>query len=270
MRSIYGEQLSDDEISQSAASEVWVSANTRHTINGYMFGNLNEWTGILLPLNSRVRWNLLSMSLDSLTEETLSWEHNNVKDSTGYNTDYCTISSPGYGVVDMKPTNLGSSFLFMNTNDEKQSTGMIGMYSVIDDDSFNDGSSSSSSSGEMDHGTYSFAIIVIVLSVLGVIGLFLYSVSSSSLKIFSNSPDGLGDMSPIFLESSHHMIHQPSPTTAPSASSSSPSSSSPLGSSVELSSKNDHLTDRDTKLDKPPGASGGPSKVIYHVKHAEI
>jgi hypothetical protein len=271
MRSKYGNALSDDEMSQYAANEVWVSANTRHTINGYMFGNLNEWTGMMFPLHSRVRWNLLSMTRASLSYDSFSWEHNNVKDSTGHNTDYCTISSPGYGSMDMKPSTLGASFLFYNTNDDKRSSGMIGMYTVVDDGSYpdDDSSPSSSSSREMDQGTYSFAIVVIVLSVVGVIGLFLYSVSSSSFHFFSDSHGGLGDMSPIFLESSHHMIHHPQPTAPSSA----------AVSSVEMSpSKNiDQILGQDKKLDQSPPAGGtgtskaaGPSKVIYHVKHAEI
>lgn len=245
MRSKYGD-LSDDEISEYSSDSNWVTANIRHTINGYMYGNLNENNGMSLSLNSIVRWNILSVA-DTSTD-IITWEHNTVKDSTGHNSDYCSISTPGYSSVDMIPSSVGISMLFYNMNYDKQSSGMIAMYAVIDDDYKSNDNNDDSSLG-VSHSTRSFFIVVIVFSVIGVVGLLFYSASTTT------SPGS--DMSPILLESSHHVINPVRRDSAPSMemkSISAQSTSSPVDNSIALSEQQ--------------GSS--PSKVIYHVKHAEI
>jgi hypothetical protein len=283
MRSKYGDQLSDEDINQYASNSVWISANTRHTINGFMFGNINEYNGLSLSFNSLVRWNILSMASTStaITTDEITWEHNPVEDSTGHNSDYCTVSSPGYGSVMMKPisssSNTATSFLFYNTNYEKQSSGMIGMYAVSDDGYQSNVGQDTTSSLQMNQRTYTFFIVIIVLSVLVVLTLFYYSISPSSFRyLFPNSLGASGsDMSPILWDSSHHMMP---PLSSPTKDNNKPSSQ-PSDSTVST----DFPTSESNQTTAPGaespssgngaaahGSSPKSSKVVMHVKHAEI
>jgi hypothetical protein len=302
MRSKYGNQLSDDDINQYTSNSVWISANTRHTINGFMFGNINEYNGLSLSFNSLVRWNIISMASTNtaITTDEVSWEQNTVEDTSGHNTDYCTVSSPGYGSVNMKPITSSSSsgvssFLFYNTDYEKQSSGMIGRYAVIEDGyKSNIGEDNSPSSNlEMNQRTYSFFVVIIVLSVVAVLTLFYYSISPSSFRyLFPYDSFGGGsssmrsDMSPILWDSSHHMM--PPLSSAKNLNNNSSPSSSPLDLGV---STNHSTSESNQSLSASPSSSPGkgngnsaaangsspksstgsqPAKVVMHVKHAEI
>ena len=266
MRSKYGDQLSDDDINEYASDSDWISANTRHTINGFMFGNINEYNGLLLSFNSVVRWNILSTGSTNaaITTDEIVWEQNPVEDSTGHNSDYCTVSSPGYGSVNMKPTtysSTGTSFLFYNTDYEKQSSGMIGMYAVRDDGYQSTVDEDDSSSLNVNQRTYTFFIVIIVLSVLGVLTLFCYSISPSSFRYFNDSVGASGsDMSPILWDSSHHMMP---PLSSPASGNSKPVQSSPTKSALST-----NLTPESNQPDSL--SNGAASKVVMRVKQAEI
>lgn len=261
MRSKYGDQLSDDDINEYASDSDWISANTRHTINGFMFGNINEYNGLLLSFNSVVRWNILSTvsTNAAITTEEIAWEQNTVEDSTGHNSDYCTVSSPGYGSVNMKPTTYSSTgtFLFYNTDYEKQSSGMIGMYAVRDDGYQ---SEDDSSSLKVNQRTYPFFIVIIVFSVLGVLTLFCYSISPSSFRYLTGSVGAPGsDMSPILWDSSHHMMP---PLSSPASGNNKPASA-PTNSALS--------TNLTPESNQPASLSNGAaSKVVMRVKQAEI
>jgi hypothetical protein len=253
----YGITVTDKTISNYRNNPDWVALNTRYSINGYMFGNLNKNLGLSLSQDSVVRWNILSFpATETGSYDSIHWEHNPIKDSTGHYTDYLTVTSPGYEIAAMTPVYIGDDLLIYNQDATKQSSGMIALYGVENDDYVSKlkQDSQNDDSAQLSNTFYNLFVFVIIVSVFTVIGLILYSMHQSNFVFPGSHPP---DMTPILLESSHHPFAPP----VQHIPSSSPSSTTM--SHFSISTKTENTTPSASKSLTPP-----PKNV--HVKHAEI
>lgn len=216
MKLNFGRQISDSDLQTYQNNQEFVNANMRYSMNGYMFGNLNQYIGLSLSKDSIIRWNILNINTNTNIEDvSIQWDEYQVYNFKDSKSNYITLNSPGYTTIDMNPTEdqLLSSLFLYNLDEEKQSQGMIGIYQVIDD---NYKSKTTSTNSSVSNSSKGFFIFVIISSVIATIVLLYYNFYK--IGPLSN----VGDMSPILLESSHHFpvqSNQPSNSTKESGSS---------------------------------------------------
>lgn len=236
MQLSFGREFSESELSTYKQDESFVNANIRYSFNGHMFGNLNQYNGLLLSKDSIIRWNVFNInSNNNIQQESIQWDLNQVYNSKGTKFDSLTLNSPGYITIDMNPTEeyISSNLFIYNLDETKQSSGMIAMYQVIDD---NYESKTNSNNDSASNSSKAFFIFVIICSIIATLVLLYYNFYQSGH--LSN----VRDMSPILLESSHHFPTQSQQT-----------------SNIELSSQDKNSNDLNNN-----------KKITNQVKHAEI
>jgi hypothetical protein len=202
----------------------FVAANTRRTINGYMYGNLNSALGLAVSMGSRVRWSIIDVDADSaVSSESVMWEYNNVADSSGRFGNSVTMSSPGYVAVDMNPQQVGE-WVLSSGSETSKAAGMVALYMVQPASSSS--SKSDSSSASLGRGTvFGVFVAIVVAGVAAVLVMSLFMFKSAL-----NLPILKGDMDPILPDSSHHIMLNP----RQGQSSGDSSSPVPASKSVEL------------------------------------
>jgi FtsP/CotA-like multicopper oxidase with cupredoxin domain len=99
--------------------------NIRHTINGYMFGNMPMMT---MKKGQRVRWYLVTLG-DSNNFHTPHW-HGNTVNFRGHHTDVVAISPASMETVDMSPDNPGIWLFHCHLSDH-MAGGMVARYQVL-------------------------------------------------------------------------------------------------------------------------------------------
>jgi hypothetical protein len=129
----------------------FVSLNTKPSLNGFVFGNLNPSQGMVLKTNSHVRWYVLSIgpSLDTSTSlREVQWSGHQVtlpsSSSSSSSSSSLTVSTPGYTMADMETGEVSGVWLVSCANEPEMESGMTGTYKISSSGS---GSSSSLSGG---------------------------------------------------------------------------------------------------------------------------
>jgi len=117
--------LAQNGILAPGLSGGFADANLRHTINGYMFGNMPMMT---TKKGERVRWYLLALG-DSNNFHTPHW-HGNVVDFHGRHTDVVALSPAQMETVDMVPDNPGIWLFHCHISDH-MAGGMVTRYQVV-------------------------------------------------------------------------------------------------------------------------------------------
>ena len=114
----------DDEGNFSAAGSGFVTANTKLSINGYIYGN-----GPMLTMKKgeHVRWYLLTMG-EAFNLHTPHW-HGNVVLDHGHRTDVVTLLPAQMLTVDMVPDDPGI-WLYHCHIEDHMDAGMVAMYKV--------------------------------------------------------------------------------------------------------------------------------------------
>lgn len=115
----------DTEGTFSAVGTGFVAANTKATINGYIFGNLPMMT---MKKGERVRWYLATIG-EGINFHTPHW-HGNVVIDGGKHTDVVLLGGPAQMLtVDMVPDDPGV-WLYHCHVDDHMDMGMVAMYKV--------------------------------------------------------------------------------------------------------------------------------------------
>jgi len=117
--------LAPDGILAPGLGSGFADTNLRHTINGYMFGNMPMMT---MKKGQRVRWYLLALG-DSNNFHTPHW-HGNVVNFHGYRTDVIALSPAQMETVDMAPDNPGIWLFHCHVSDH-MAGGMVTRYQVL-------------------------------------------------------------------------------------------------------------------------------------------
>lgn len=112
-------------VSESGPSASGPDPNLRHTINGYIFGNMPLMT---MKKGERVRWYLLTLG-DSNNFHTPHW-HGNTVSFHGHNTDVIALSPARMETVDMVPDN-PVIWLFHCHVSNHMAGGMMTRYQVL-------------------------------------------------------------------------------------------------------------------------------------------
>lgn len=126
----FAENIKEHAGEQKAAGEQEVvpggsaDGNLKHTINGYMFGNMPMMT---MKKGQRVRWYLLSLG-DSNNFHTPHWHGNSVT-FHGHHTDVVALSPAQMETVDMIPDNPGIWLFHCHISDH-MAGGMVTRYTV--------------------------------------------------------------------------------------------------------------------------------------------
>jgi hypothetical protein len=110
---------------ESAPSNRLPDPNLRHTINGYMFGNMPLMT---MKKGERVRWYLVTLG-DSNNFHTPHW-HGNTVELNGHRTDVVALSPAQMETVDMVPDNPGIWMFHCHISDH-MAGGMMTRYQVL-------------------------------------------------------------------------------------------------------------------------------------------
>ena len=115
----------DSEGTLSAVGSGFTAANTKGTINGYIFGNLPMMT---MKKGERVRWYLATIG-EGINFHTPHW-HGNVVVDGGKHTDVVLLGGPAQMLtVDMVPDDPGV-WLYHCHVDDHMDMGMVAMYKV--------------------------------------------------------------------------------------------------------------------------------------------
>ena len=117
--------LAQDGILAPGLGSGFADTNLRHTINGYMFGNMPMMT---MKKGQRVRWYLLALG-DLNNFHTPHW-HGNVVDFHSRHTDVVALSPAQMETVDMIPDNPGIWLFHCHISDH-MAGGMVARYQVL-------------------------------------------------------------------------------------------------------------------------------------------
>lgn len=120
-------ELLDEEIN----SEV-KRLNTKYSLNGFSYGNLNPNKGLVVPEKSIVRWYVLGFSLDSdLSAVPLVWKGHSLVNARGHSQPSVLVHSPGGTVADMHTKSAASkTWLLLADREDCVSGGMSAVYKV--------------------------------------------------------------------------------------------------------------------------------------------
>ena len=99
-------------------------SNMRHTINGYMYGNL---PGLVMKANTHVRWYVLGMGTET-DLHTPHW-HGETLLMDGMRTDMVELLPMSMKVLDMYPDNTGTWLYHCHVNDHL-TAGMLALFTV--------------------------------------------------------------------------------------------------------------------------------------------
>lgn len=99
-------------------------SNMRHTINGYMYGNL---PGLVMKANTHVRWYVLGMGTET-DLHTPHW-HGQTLLMDGMRTDMVELLPMSMKVLDMYPDNTGTWLYHCHVNDHL-TAGMLALFTV--------------------------------------------------------------------------------------------------------------------------------------------
>ncbi len=99
-------------------------SNMRHTINGYMYGNL---PGLTMKANTHVRWYVVGMGTET-DLHTPHW-HGQTLLMNGMRTDMVELLPMSMKVLDMYPDNVGTWLYHCHVNDHI-SAGMLALFTV--------------------------------------------------------------------------------------------------------------------------------------------
>jgi hephaestin len=117
-RRIEGPVPSDDD-------EAFQESNLKHTMNGYLFGNMPMVT---VRKGQHVRWYLMTLGTET-DLHTPHWHGNDVVVG-GMRTDVIQLIAGGMMVADMVPDNVGTWLFHCHINDHI-TAGMIERYRVV-------------------------------------------------------------------------------------------------------------------------------------------
>lgn len=103
----------------------FVESNKKHSINGYVFGNV---PGLVMKANTHVRWYVVDMGTET-DLHTPHW-HGNTLLMNGMRTDMVELLPMSMKVLDMYPDNAGTWLYHCHVNDHIQA-GMLALYTVV-------------------------------------------------------------------------------------------------------------------------------------------
>ncbi len=103
----------------------FVESNKKHSINGYIFGNI---PGLVMKANTHVRWYVIGMGTEN-DIHTPHW-HGNTLLMDGMRTDMVELLPMSMKVLDMYPDDAGTWLYHCHVNDHIQA-GMLALYKVL-------------------------------------------------------------------------------------------------------------------------------------------
>jgi hephaestin len=122
------QQFAGDPGSVDPEDEGFIESNLKHSINGFLYGNLRgNNTGLAMNNAERVRWYLMGMGTE-VDLHTPHW-HGNVVDIMGMRTDVAELLPASMVTADMRPDDNGTWLYHCHVNDHILA-GMLALYRV--------------------------------------------------------------------------------------------------------------------------------------------
>jgi manganese oxidase len=116
--------FTQDPSSVKVDDDGFVESNKKHSINGYLFGNI---PGLQMKASTHVRWYVLGMGTES-DIHTPHW-HGHTLLMDGMRTDMVELLPMSMKVLDMYPDNTGTWLYHCHVNDHL-TAGMLALFSV--------------------------------------------------------------------------------------------------------------------------------------------
>jgi FtsP/CotA-like multicopper oxidase with cupredoxin domain len=107
--------------------EGFVESNLMHSINGFVFGNLNDAKGLTMKRGERVRWYVLGMGTE-VDLHSPHW-HGQTLLFNGSRTDVAELLPMSMKTLDMVPDSPGTWLYHCHVNDHIDA-GMLALFTV--------------------------------------------------------------------------------------------------------------------------------------------